>query len=274
MNRRFGVCWRQGISHALASAPEPEWLEANTEDLIEKPAAWAGLERALAGRPLALHGVSLSIGSTDPLSERYLNGLKALIDRFTPLYVSDHLCWSSLGGSYVHDLLPLPNDRQTLHHVAARVSQVQDRLRRPVLLENISRYVAFADDSMHEWELLKELARQTGCGLLLDVNNLYVNAVNVGEQPVEWLRGLAGAPVEEFHLAGYRASGRWLIDTHDQPVSEQVWDLYRQAVQCFPSAATAVEWDGALPTIDPLIRELSRARIESDRALCGARPIR
>lgn len=258
----FGVCWRRAISDPLSSWLEPQLLEANTEDLVDHAPTVDELERTRKGRAVALHGVSLSLGSVDPLSGEYLDALASLERRLKPQIVSDHLCWSSYGGRYTHDLLPLPMTRDTLDHLTGRVDGVQQRLGRAFAIENISRYVAFTADIMPEWELLAELAHRTNCEILLDLNNLYVNEVNLGESPRAWLTGLRSTKVVEFHLAGGRRVGKYIIDSHDQPVSPPVWQLYREASQLFPSAVTVVEWDGKLADLQPLRDAITQAKAE------------
>ena len=218
--------------------------------------------------PVSLHGVGLSLGSTDPLSERHVRALKDLADRVEPALVSDHLCWSSVGGVYVNDLLPLPYTREALAHVAARVWQVQDALGRRLLVENVSSYLELAGAEMPEWDFMAELARRTGCGLLLDINNVYVSARNHGFDPGTYLDAMPAEAVGEMHLAGHSvnriplAAGEeleLLIDTHSRPVADPVWDLYAYAVQRMGARPTIIEWDADLPTLEVLLGEAARA---------------
>ena len=218
--------------------------------------------------PVSLHGVGLSLGSTDPLSERHVRALKDLADRVEPALVSDHLCWSSVGGVYVNDLLPLPYTREALAHVAARVWRVQDALGRPLLVENVSSYLELAGAEMPEWDFMAELARRTGCGLLLDINNVYVSARNHGFDPGTYLDAMPAEAVGEMHLAGHSvnrialADGKeleLLIDTHSRPVADPVWDLYAYAVQRMGARPTIIEWDADLPTLGVLLGEAARA---------------
>jgi hypothetical protein len=208
--------------------------------------------------PVAVHGVSLGIGNVDPIPESYIRLLERVIERVEPDIVSDHLCWGAFNGAYAHDLLPLEYTEEALDHVAARVGALQDRLHRTILLENVSRYVAFRASVIDEVDFLNELARRTGCGVLLDVNNVYVTSRNLGldaERIIDRIEHVA-----QFHLAGYSDKGDVLIDTHSTPVSDPVWALYRRAVARFPNIPTLLEWDDEVPSWDDLVAESDRAR--------------
>ncbi|HSW08520.1 DUF692 domain-containing protein [Aquabacterium sp.] len=227
---------------------------------------------------VSLHGVGLSLGSTDALSAPHLKALKALVDRVQPALVSEHFSFSSFGGIHSHDLLPLPNTREVLDHVAARVMQVQDVLGRPLLLENISAYLRWRDDEIGEPELLATLARRTGCGLLLDLNNLVVNAGNHGEDPLVWLQALPADAVQEYHLAGHVRNTvtaedgtpvDLLIDTHSRPVGDAVWALYAGALRTIGPRPTLVEWDSELPPLQVLLDEAARADAQVAAYLAG-----
>lgn len=236
------------------------WLEALTENYMVpggKPLRY--LERLREQYPIALHGVSLSIGSADPLNERYLRDLEALADRIEPAWVSDHLCWTGVDGVNLHDLMPLPFTEEALRHVVARVAAVQDRLGRRLVLENVSSYVSFTHCDMNEWEFLRELALRADCLLLLDVNNVYVSSVNHAFDPLAYLRGIPVERVQQFHLAGHSVQGKYLIDTHDQPVAEPVWQLFRAAVDRFGALSTMIERDDNIPELGDLLAELDRA---------------
>jgi uncharacterized protein (UPF0276 family) len=211
-------------------------------------------------RPVVLHGVSLSIGSTEPLDQRYLDGLAALARDIEPAWISDHLCWGTAHGYNAHDLLPLPYTEATLAHVAARVQAVQERLGRRILLENPSSYLAFRESSLPEAEFLAELSRRADCGILLDVNNVFVSAHNQGFDARAYLAAIPAERVGQIHLAGHSADGELLIDTHDAPVRDQVWALYADAVRRFGPRATMIEWDAHVPAFDVLVGELDRAR--------------
>jgi uncharacterized protein (UPF0276 family) len=219
----------------------------------------AVLEKVRRDMPVVLHGVSLSIGSVDPLSGSYLAGLKGLVARIDPALVTDHLCWGTHRGRYVHDLLPLPYTEESLAHVASRVAAVQEFLGRRILLENPSSYVAFRDSTMTEWEFLSALCRQADCGILLDVNNVYVSARNLGFDPIAYLDGIDAGRVGQFHLAGHRDEGRYLLDTHDEPVPPAVWDLYREALRRFGRVPSLVEWDDHIPPLDEVVAQSRRA---------------
>lgn len=237
------------------------WLEALTENYMVpggKPLHF--LERLRAHYPVVLHGVSLSIGSVDPLDREYLAGVKALADRFEPAWISDHLCWTGVDGVNLHDLMPLPFTEEALRHVVARVQAVQDILGRRFVLENVSSYVSFTHADMTEWEFLREIAERADCLLLLDVNNVYVSSVNHGFDPLAYLRGIPVERVQQFHLAGHRTQNGYLIDTHDEPVCEEVWQLYRSAVERFGAVATMIERDDNIPDLPVLLDELDHAR--------------
>jgi uncharacterized protein (UPF0276 family) len=210
--------------------------------------------------PVALHGVSMSIGSADGLRADYLKRLKALADEIEPLFVSDHLSWSRIGGFNSHDLLPVPYTEEALDIVCANISQAQDVLGRAMLFENPSSYLAFGGAAMTEWEFLSAMARRTGCGLLLDVNNIYVSAANHGFDAGEFIAGIPFEHVRQIHLAGHSRGAGLLIDTHDGPVSEEVWQLYSQAMALAGPVATMIERDDDIPPLADLMREVSTAR--------------
>lgn len=210
--------------------------------------------------PVVLHGVSMSIGSTDPLDPEYLRKVKVLADDIRAVWVSDHLCWTGVQGANSHDLLPLPLNEETLDHVARRVALVQEALRRPLVLENPSTYIGFADTTMEEPDFLRALAERTGCGLLLDVNNVYVTCFNAGADPLAYLEAFPFERVVQLHLAGHQNCGDHLVDTHDQPVCDAVWELFRVAWQRTGGASTLLEWDGDVPAFDRVHQEVLRAR--------------
>jgi uncharacterized protein (UPF0276 family) len=235
-------------------------VEAITENFLGRggrpPAV---LERVCRDARLVLHGVSLSIGSTEPLSADYLDVLDELVRRFSPEVVSDHLCFSSFGGHHGHDLWPLPLTEEALIHVADRVDRVQARLGRKVTLENPSRYVAYAADRMTEWEFLNELAGRTGCGLLLDVNNVYVSANNIGFSAEEYLDRLRLDAVEQVHLAGHTDRGKYLLDDHAGRVCDEVWRLFDRVLHRGLEAPVIVEWDGEVPELSVVVAEAEKA---------------
>jgi uncharacterized protein (UPF0276 family) len=220
--------------------------------------------------PVVLHGVSLSIGSTDPLDAAYLQALGALAGRIEPAWISDHLCWSGIGGRYAHDLLPLPYTEEALDHVVRRVVTVQERLGRQILVENVSSYLTYTHSTLTEWEFLGAVAERADCGLLLDVNNVHVSATNHGFDAEAYLAGLPAGRVGQIHLAGHTDMGTHLLDTHDGPVIDAVWDLYRRAVRRFGRVSTLVEWDDHIPALDVVCAEAERARAEEARVLEAA----
>jgi uncharacterized protein (UPF0276 family) len=264
----FGVGLRTDhYQHILAERPPVDWFEAITENYLDSGGRPLHvLEQVRSDYPLALHGVALSIGSADPLDARYLARLRALIDRIEPALVTDHLCWSGVAGRKVYDLLPLPYTEETLRHVVARVRGVQDTLGRRIALENPSTYVAFRHSTMTEWDFLAALASEADCGLLIDVNNVYVSARNLGFDPLRYLAAIPAARVAQMHLAGFTDMGTYLFDTHSAPVHENVWTLYRAAVARFGAAATLVEWDADIPAFDRVHAEARRARREAQLA--------
>jgi uncharacterized protein len=238
-----------------------DWFEVISENyMVRGGRPLAVLERVRADTPVVLHGVSLSIGSTDPLDGEYLGELGKLIARIEPAWVSDHLCWGSHGHRYAHDLLPLPYTDEAVDHVVGRVREVQDRLGRRILLENVSSYVAFRHSTMPEWQFLAAIAEQADCGILLDVNNVFVSAANHGFRAEDYLTGLPGDRIGQIHLAGHTDHGTHLLDTHDAPVRDEVWDLYRETVRRFGALPTLVEWDDHLPPIEDVLAEAARAR--------------
>jgi len=254
----------------LADRPAIDWLEVLSENYLVpggKPLHY--LMRMRERYPLVMHGVSLSIGSTAPLDREYLAQLKALAARVEPEWISDHLCWTGVGGLNTHDLLPLPYTEEALEHVAERVRTVQDFLGRRILLENVSSYVTFRDSPLTEWEFLREVAERADCLLLLDVNNIYVSSVNHEFAPLEYLDAVPAERVQQIHLAGHEDHGDYLIDTHDHPVADPVWDLYAEAVRRFGAVSTMIERDDHIPPLEELCAELARARALCERTLAG-----
>ncbi len=248
-----------------------DWFEAISENfMVPGGRALDILRRVRERYPVVLHGVSLSIGSTDPLNEDYLADLDALARRIEPEWISDHLCWTGVGGHNAHDLLPLPYTERALEHLVPRIQRVQERLGRPIALENVSSYVAYRASSMPEWDFLAEVSRRSGCGILLDINNIFVSARNHGFDPLDYLGAIPASSVWQFHLAGHSDKGAYLLDTHDHPVPDPVWDLYREAVlRCGP-VSTLIEWDDRIPPFERLEEESERARRLRREALDGA----
>jgi uncharacterized protein (UPF0276 family) len=217
--------------------------------------------------PVALHGVSLNLGGADPLDEEYLASLAGLVRNAAPPVVSDHLCWTGVEGRNLHDLAPLPHTEEALRHVAGRIRAVQDRLGRRIAVENVSSYLRFADDGMSEWEFLVGVAEEADCGILLDVNNVYVNAWNHGFDARRYLDAIPPARVLQIHLAGHSQSGALRIDTHDYPICDEVLELYALAIRRLGPVSTLVEWDDRLPDLDGLEAEAERVRGVLARAL-------
>jgi uncharacterized protein (UPF0276 family) len=269
-NLGLGVGLRnQHFNYLMRNEPAVEWFEIISENFIDNYGyARRVLERVRSLRPVVMHGVSLSIGSTDPLDREYLKGLKALAEFVRPAWVSDHLCWTGVAGVNTHDLLPVPLNEESLRHVAARVRQVQDFLGRPLVLENPSTYLEFKESTVPEWEFLSELVRETGCGLLLDVNNVYVSGHNHGFDAEHYVRSVPHESVVQIHVAGPADCGRYLVDTHDQPVPARVWELYRLAQELTGGVSTLLEWDANIPDFPELVAELRKA----EAALAGENP--
>jgi uncharacterized protein (UPF0276 family) len=249
-----------------------DWLEILTENyLVPGGQPLRYLERIRECHPVVMHGVSLSIGSTDALDLDYLTQVRDLADRIEPAWVSDHLCWTGVEGGNLHDLLPLPYTEEALSWVTERVGRVQDHLKRRILLENVSSYLSFGSSEMSEWDFLREVALRADCSILLDVNNVYVSSVNHGFDPVDYLQQIPTARVRQIHLAGHSKIDGHLIDTHDHPVAAPVWDLYALAVRRFGAVPAMIERDDAIPPLDDLVAELDRAReIVDAHARCAA----
>ena len=250
----------------LGRRPAVPWFEAVSENYMglrggpgEGGRPLEVLERVRADYPVALHGVSLNVGSSDPLDRTYLKRLKALVDRIEPWAVSDHLCWTGVGGQNLHDLLPLPYTEEAVRHVGARLARVQDALGRRFLVENVSSYLSFEHSGMTEWEFLTRVAEEADCGILLDVNNIYVSSVNHNFDPLEYIRGISVDSVAQFHLAGHQKNNGFLLDNHEGPTPNVVWDLYRVALKRFGAIPTIIEWDENVPAFETLVAEAKLA---------------
>jgi len=250
------------ILEAGASAESGvDWFEIVSENyMIGGGRPLANLTAIRERYPMIMHGVSMSIGSADPLDMDYLAGLKALAARIEPAIISDHLCWTGVAGLNMHDLLPLPLTEEALDHVCARIDQVQEILDRPIAMENASTYVTFGASTIPEWEFMAAMAKRTGCRLLLDVNNVYVSAFNHGFAATSYIDAIAPDSVAYIHLAGHENNETYIIDTHDHPVVDGVWDLYAHAVRRFGSVATMIERDDSIPPFAELTAELAQAR--------------
>jgi uncharacterized protein (UPF0276 family) len=255
----------------LGDSPPVDWFEALTENYLVpggKPLDY--LMRIRARYPVVMHGVSMSIGSTQPLDRGYLAQVKALAARLEPHWISDHLCWTGVAGRNMHDLLPLPYTEEALANVVERVRTVQDILGRRILLENVSSYVTYRDSQLTEWEFLREIAERADCLILLDVNNIYVSSVNHEFDPLDYLNAIPVDRVQQIHLAGHEDHGDYLIDTHDHPVPDPVWELYSAAVRRFGSVSTMIERDANIPPLEELCSELDAARQLAERTLARA----
>jgi uncharacterized protein len=254
------------VRHVLDARPPIAWFEVHSENyFVDGGPALEGLERIRTCYPLALHGVGLSLGSSDALDMAHLAKLKRLASRIEPSAISEHLCWSAVDGRHYNDLLPLPYTEEALSHVCMRVDAVQSCLGRRILVENVSSYYAFPESTIPEADFVAAVARRTGCGLLLDVNNVYVNACNHGLDPDAYLAALPQAAVAEIHLAGFDASGPCVIDTHGAPVAAPVWALYDRAVERFGGVPTLIEWDTDIPGFHVLEQEAAIAQAVLDR---------
>jgi uncharacterized protein (UPF0276 family) len=228
--------------------------------MVEGGRALEVLEAVREHYPIAMHGVSMSIGSTDPLSRNYLRQLRDLSRRFEPAWISDHLCWTGVGGRNLHDLLPLPYTEEAINHVVARIRQVQETLERPILIENVSSYMAFADSTMAEWEFISTIAEEADCGILLDINNIYVSAFNHRFDANQYIDAVPAERVVQHHLAGHSDHGTHLLDTHDHPIRDEVWALYERAARRFGNVAAIIEWDDNIPEFAVLADASERAR--------------
>jgi uncharacterized protein (UPF0276 family) len=262
---RAGVGLRaQHHAEIVRERPGIAWFEAHSENYFGAGgAALDALARVAEQYPLSLHGVGLSLGSTDPLDPQHLAQLRQLVTGLRPALVSEHVSWGSVGGRWMNDLLPMPYTGEALRHIAGRISQLQDWLGRQVLVENVSSYLSFTGPEMTEWEFLARLVEESGCGLLLDINNIYVSAMNHGFSAHDYLRGVPRTAIQEMHLAGHsvqRTDGVEIrIDTHGAPVCAEVWSLYADALAIIGHVPTLIEWDTDIPPLATLVAEAARA---------------
>jgi uncharacterized protein (UPF0276 family) len=252
------------INEFLEKKPKVAWVEVHSENYFSEGGRQLHLlEQVRRDYPISLHGVSLSLGSSDDLNWQHLTQLKNLSQRIDACLVSDHLSWSSFNGQYLHDLLPLPYTEESLAHIVERIGQVQDFLGRQILIENISSYVKFTHSTITEWEFLREVAEQSSCDILLDLNNIYVSSTNLGFNPYTYLSAIPARAIKEIHLAGFSTviinEEEVLIDSHNQRIVPAVWDLLRESVQRFGTKPVIIEWDSGLPTLDKLCLEAVRA---------------
>lgn len=265
---------RPHYAEVIAERPAIDWFEVITENfMVEGGRPLEVLEQVRANYPIVLHGVSMSLGSADPLNLSYVRRVADLARRFAPAWISDHLCWTSIGGHNLHDLLPLPYTEETLRHVAGRIRQVQDVLGRYILIENVSTYLSYTQSEMTEWEFIAAVAAEADCGILLDVNNIFVSAFNHRFDAKEYIDYLPVERVVQFHLAGHSDHGTYLLDTHDYPVRAGVWALYEYAVQRFKSVSTLIERDDNIPELSELQAEAARARCELNSMTSATSPV-
>lgn len=249
----------------LEKKPSIAWVEVHSENyFVEGGKPLSILEKVRADYPVSLHGVSLSLGSADELNWRHLKKLRDLSTRIQPCLISEHLCWSSIDGHYLHDLLPLPYTEEAVDHLSIRIQQVQDYLQRQILIENISSYITFNHSTMTEYEFLTAVAAKAGCGILLDINNIYINAMNLNMDANAYLHAIPANIIQEIHLGGFTTSKlddekEILIDTHNRQIVPAVWDLYKNAIQHVGTKPTIIEWDTDLPTLETLCLEAYRA---------------
>jgi uncharacterized protein len=254
----------------LEGRPKVDWVEAISENfMVRGGRPLHVLEKVRRDMPVVLHGVSASIGATEPLDPRYLQELAALVQRIEPALVSDHLCWGRHSGEYVHDLWPLPYTEEAVAHVAARVDAVQEALGRQILLENVSSYVSYQESTMTEWEFLGQIAERSDCGILLDINNVYVSSRNHGFDPRAYIAGVPAARVQQIHLAGHTDKGSFVLDSHDAPVADVVWELHAHALGVLGKVPTLVEWDDQIPSLDIVLAESQKAAVMEARLLAA-----
>lgn len=245
----------------LNSNSNIDWFEILTENYLNtggRPKYY--LDQIVEHYPVVMHGVSLSIGSTDKLDFRYLKDIKDLARDINPKWISDHLCWTGINNLNMHDLLPLPYTEEAITHIVSRIKQVQDFLEQQILIENVSSYLTYKDSQMSEWEFLSNIANLANCNILLDVNNVYVSAFNHNFDPLDYIKGLPGERVYQIHLAGHSNFGTHILDTHDAPIIDEVWQLYQKAIKTLGNVSTMIERDDNIPPLNELINELNYAR--------------
>jgi len=257
----FGLGLRtEHYQDVINDKPDVDWFEIISENyMVPGGKPLYHLDKIRNDYPMVMHGVSLSIGSTDPLNQDYLKQLKQLIDRVQPMWLSDHLCWTQVDHTNTHDLLPLPYNEETISHIVSRVSEVQEFLGRQILLENLSSYITYNNSEMTEWEFLNEIANRSDCLILLDINNIFVSAHNHNFNAIEYINGVDIDRVMQFHLAGHSYHGDIIIDTHDHDVCDPVWDLYADALKRFGAVSTMIERDDDIPAFKQLRAELAVA---------------
>jgi uncharacterized protein (UPF0276 family) len=257
----FGLGLRtEHYQHVIDEKPQVDWFEIISENyMVPGGKPLANLDKIRKDYPMVMHGVSMSIGSTDPINIAYLQKLKTLIERVEPLWISDHLCWTSVNHINSHDLLPLPYNEATINHIVDRIKQTQDVLGRQMLIENLSSYVTYNDSDMTEWEFINEISKRADCYILLDINNIFVSANNHHFEPEQYVKGIDSDRVMQFHLAGHSYNGDMIIDTHDHDVCDPVWNLYEVALGHFGAVSTMIERDDNIPPFEELRKELAIA---------------
>lgn len=246
--------------YVIENKPQVDWFEIISENyMVPGGKPLAHLDKIRQDYPMVMHGVSMSIGSTDPLNEAYLKKLKQLIDRVDPHWISDHLCWTAVDHINSHDLLPLPYNETTIAHIVERIKRVQDTIGRQMLIENLSSYVTYNNSEMTEWQFVNEIAKRADCYILLDINNIFVSANNHHFEPQDYVNGIDSDRVMQFHLAGHSYNGDMIIDTHDHDVCDPVWQLYEYALKRFGAVSTMIERDDNIPPFNELRQELAIA---------------
>lgn len=267
----FGLGLRtEHYDDILSQKPSVDWFEIISENYLipgGKPLYY--LDNIREHYAMVMHGVSLSLGSSDPLDKDYLKQLDELARRIEPSWISDHLCWTGVNGLNMHDLLPLPYTQQAVEQVVSRIHQVQDYLRRPLLIENVSSYLTYIQSEMTEWQFIRAIVEQAGCYILLDVNNIYVSAVNHGFNAMDYINAMPTDRVVQIHLAGHSNEGDYIIDTHDNPIVTPVWDLYANTIKRFGPVSTMIERDDNMPALAELLAELEHAKKISAQASVG-----
>ncbi|HBD7310895.1 TPA: DUF692 domain-containing protein [Legionella pneumophila] len=258
----FGLGLRPNYyEEILTSKPDLDWFEILTENYLipgGKPLYY--LDKIREHYPIVMHGVSLSLGSTDPLNWDYLNQVQELASRIEPVWISDHLCWTGIHGLNTHDLLPVPYTTEAIQHIVSRIQEIQDFLKRPFLIENVSSYLTYKQSEMSEWDFILEIVKQSGCYLLLDVNNVYVSSFNHNFDPMAYINSMPPGRVAQIHLAGHTNHGDYIIDTHNAPVIEPVWDLYEATIQRLGPVSTMIERDDNMPDFSELLSEINHAK--------------
>lgn len=258
----FGLGLRPNYyEEILTSKPDLDWFEILTENYLipgGKPLYY--LDKIREHYSIVMHGVSLSLGSTDPLNWDYLKQVQELASRIEPVWISDHLCWTGIHGLNTHDLLPVPYTTEAIQHIVSRIQEIQDFLKRPFLIENVSSYLTYKQSEMSEWDFILEIVKQSGCYLLLDVNNVYVSSFNHNFDPMAYINSMPPGRVAQIHLAGHTNHGDYIIDTHNAPVIEPVWDLYEATIQRLGPVSTMIERDDNMPDFSELLSEINHAK--------------